>query len=204
MKAMKLERCIMPAARLRLKKMAKEAKGKTLDIGYAEMPNEFLSGDVVGFDIQSIPKPRNYSSIFAGNIDNINKFFKDETFDTILAGEVMEHLERPLDFLRSCNRLLKENGKLVLSTPNPYYPPEIIFNWLMEKKHLYCKDHLFLIPPRWMARILSYTGFKLKKMLSGGILLSTKIVIPCPWQICHQIIYVAIKQKSINEIKVYT
>jgi SAM-dependent methyltransferase len=189
-----LEECKKPSAKLRLRKMAKEAIGRKLDIGFGGLPNLYLSGEVIGFDLQLLPKPSNYSKVIVGDVGNINAVLKQEKFDSILAGEIIEHLENPVKFLRDCYNLLNRSGKLIISTPNPYYPPEIIFNWLMNKKYLYSKNHLFLFPPRWMNRILTYTGFKLEKILSGGIPLSNKILIPSPWFICHQIIYVAKKQ----------
>lgn len=39
-------------------------------------------------------------------------------FDAISAIEVIEHLENPSQFLRECRALLKENGVLLLTTPN--------------------------------------------------------------------------------------
>lgn len=39
-------------------------------------------------------------------------------FDTITCIEVLEHLENPRNTLRQSNRLLKDRGKLLLSTPN--------------------------------------------------------------------------------------
>jgi hypothetical protein len=41
----------------RLRTMAQYASGKVLDIGFADKPNPFLSGDVTGFDFQSVPCP---------------------------------------------------------------------------------------------------------------------------------------------------
>src|SRR3989344_1844461 len=44
--------------------------------------------------------------------------FKDKTFDVIYAGEVIEHLYDPDKFLDECNRVLKDNGFLIITTPN--------------------------------------------------------------------------------------
>lgn len=181
-------------SKLRMQKIAKEAKGRILDIGFAAMPNEYLSGEVVGFDTERVSRPNNYSLTVVGDAKNIREILKEEKFDTVVAGEILEHLENPIKFLQDCYKLLNKNGLLIISTPNPYYPPEIIFNWFMEKKHLYCKNHLFLFPPRWMARILEYTGFNLRKTISGGIPVSQNISIPSPRFICHHMIYVAKKE----------
>lgn len=180
----------------RLKKMANEAKGKILDIGFAELPNPYLKGKVVGFDKKKVVKPPNYSSVIVGDIRDINRAIKNEKFDTIIAGEIIEHLEDPIGFLRDCRMLLEREGRILISTPNPYYPVEFFLNMFMVKKFYYCKNHLFVIPPRWMVRLLEYTGFRLEKIISGGVALSNKIVLPAPHIFCYRIIYVARKVEN--------
>lgn len=44
--------------------------------------------------------------------------FKEEVFDVVCAIELIEHLKRPEAFLSEVRRVLKENGKLVLTCPN--------------------------------------------------------------------------------------
>jgi len=44
--------------------------------------------------------------------------FETGSFDIVYAGEVIEHLFDPDKFLEECNRVLKTNGHLVITTPN--------------------------------------------------------------------------------------
>ena len=44
--------------------------------------------------------------------------FEDSSLDYILLAEVIEHLQNPYEVIGEINRVLKENGKLILSTPN--------------------------------------------------------------------------------------
>lgn len=44
--------------------------------------------------------------------------FKNEKFNTIIAGEIIEHLQRPSEFIKECYRVLKLDGILVITTPN--------------------------------------------------------------------------------------
>jgi ubiquinone/menaquinone biosynthesis C-methylase UbiE len=49
---------------------------------------------------------------------NTGILFKDESFNIVYAGEIIEHIYNPDFFLREINRVNKKNGYLILSTPN--------------------------------------------------------------------------------------
>ena len=44
--------------------------------------------------------------------------FKNESFDIVLALDLIEHLPSPPDFLNEVNRVLRKGGRLILITPN--------------------------------------------------------------------------------------
>ena len=45
-------------------------------------------------------------------------YFKDKEFDLIYSGEVIEHIFNPDNMIREIHRLLKINGRVILTTPN--------------------------------------------------------------------------------------
>lgn len=49
----------------------------------------------------------------------------DDQFDLIIASEVIEHVEHPLEFLLSLKKKLSKNGKMILTLPNGYGPFEV-------------------------------------------------------------------------------
>lgn len=53
---------------------------------------------------------------FKVNLDKPKPLHKK--FDTIIAGEVLEHLESPIKFIKYCKSLLKKGGRLIITTPN--------------------------------------------------------------------------------------
>lgn len=44
--------------------------------------------------------------------------FADSAFDLVITSETIEHVENPRAFLRELRRVLRPNGRLVLTTPN--------------------------------------------------------------------------------------
>lgn len=48
--------------------------------------------------------------------------FEDNSFDTIIMNDAMEHVDEPLATLKECYRVLKGDGKLYVNFP-PYYHP---------------------------------------------------------------------------------
>lgn len=44
-----------------------------------------------------------------------------ETFDVVVAGDVMEHIDNPGGFLDSCRRHLAPGGVVLVTTPNPWF-----------------------------------------------------------------------------------
>jgi SAM-dependent methyltransferase len=181
-------------SRPRMEKMARHSGGHILDIGFADIPNPFLTGSVIGVDLQAVSRPLNYQAVVIGDLRE--PFLASGAFDTIVAGEVIEHLEEPIEFLRNCRRLLRSGGRLVLSTPNPYYPPVILLNWLMIRKFFFASDHQFEIGPRFMVRLLERSGFRSVRVVSGGVVIPlgrrTYLSVPAPRAICYQMIYVAV------------
>jgi len=97
-------------------------KGKILDLGCGE--GEYSkrlkdSGfDVISGDIDSA-RFKYKDEIGFKYCDITNKLpFADNTFDYVLLLEVIEHLRNPYAVISEINRIIKENGFLILSTPN--------------------------------------------------------------------------------------
>lgn len=66
----------------------------------------------INFDETKLENPENYKKQSVENFDFENKF------DVIFAGDLIEHLSNMGLFLDSCKRNLKDDGKLILTTPN--------------------------------------------------------------------------------------
>jgi SAM-dependent methyltransferase len=56
-----------------------------------------------------------------------------ETYETIVAGEIIEHMTDPGRFLRNVARHLVPEGTLVITTPNPFYSGQVWKIWRYRK-----------------------------------------------------------------------
>lgn len=59
-------------------------------------------------------------------VANAETFKLNRKFDVIFAGELIEHLSNPGLFLQQSKKHLRENGYLILTTPNAFYLPRLI------------------------------------------------------------------------------
>ena len=89
----------------------------------------------------------------------------NELFDTIICMELLEHIDSPVDFLKSCYKCLKPGGKLILSTVNrnlksylgAIIAAEHVLKLLPEGTHSYSK----FIKPAELNHMLSESSFEL-------------------------------------------
>ena len=44
--------------------------------------------------------------------------YADASFDAVICIDGIEHIERPFDFIRECQRIIRKDGVLIISTPN--------------------------------------------------------------------------------------
>ncbi len=65
--------------------------------------------------------------------------FDEASFDAVVSFETIEHFEQPFLFLEHIHRLLKKDGKLILSTPNKWGPTKdhkFDYNYDTLQKHV--------------------------------------------------------------------
>lgn len=60
------------------------------------------------------------------HVGDVQDFDLGQKFDTVVAGELLEHVARPGDALKSARRHLKEGGSIIVSTPYTFG----LHNWL--------------------------------------------------------------------------
>lgn len=177
----------------RLKKIAELCRGESiLDIGYAHKPNpHYQARHRVGLDLLRPVLPSGYEEEIVGDALQLGVSLGSRRFDSIVAGELIEHLENPYAFLRSLRGYLADDGKVILSTPNPVSWPVIFFELLQSRKYFYSHDHRYYFTPRWVVRLLEATGYVVEAIVPVGLLAPFGgFILPCPAALSYQVIYV--------------
>lgn len=144
-------------------------KGKVLDIGTAG--GSFLKvAKENGWQVEGIEPNKwlcdwafkNYGIKIKQGIlfDKKNKF-SDNEFDVITLWDVLEHVTDPKKTLQECNRIMKQNGLLVVNYPDIGSP----VSKAMGKRWIFLLSvHLFYFDKKTIKKILNKTGFDVIKI----------------------------------------
>lgn len=112
--------------------------------------------------------------------------FKKESFDCVVASELIEHLIEPEKFLRSSYNALKRGGVLIISTPSGLFYENNLDEIL--KDH-----HLHTFSPKKLKSLLKRAGFKPTAIIGMGFKLRIKL--PRPLGVLPRIFYAIITKK---------
>ncbi len=119
--------------------------------------------EVLGVDIDAegvaILQARGYEVVCA----DVETLALGRQFDTVVAGEIIEHLPNPARALEAIRKHLHPAGQLVLSTCNPFY-----FNQFLKilkygdiQVH---EEHTMWFDPRTLAHLLELTGYEVQRL----------------------------------------
>jgi len=131
-------------------------------------PMARMGADVTGADAdpQAIETAKEHATSQGLSIRYLNKPAEEigETFDIVLALEIIEHVADPAHFVESCAKLLKPGGLIIFSTLNRtpksfalgIVAAEYILRWVPKGTHQWKK----FIRPSELARLVRQTGLK--------------------------------------------
>jgi SAM-dependent methyltransferase len=137
-----------------------------LDVGFSANQNPYIK-NAFGLDIHLPNKILpNYLDAKKCNLNHENIPYNDALFDAVIAGDVIEHVENPSHFLREVNRVLANNGKLIISTPQASDWWTTLHNWFFRSliNDPDPGEHLQNWTMLDMKRLLKKNGFDLDKI----------------------------------------
>jgi 2-polyprenyl-3-methyl-5-hydroxy-6-metoxy-1,4-benzoquinol methylase len=111
-------------------------------------------------DIQSLCQS---SELYFGMFPEISKDFESGIFSNIIALDVFEHIEDGIGFLKECERLLCEGGRLIIQAPIMFEPDVMDEKQFHETEHIwiYSLDHVLTMAGRCGLLLVKYSQWKL-------------------------------------------
>jgi 2-polyprenyl-3-methyl-5-hydroxy-6-metoxy-1,4-benzoquinol methylase len=102
--------------------------------------------------------------VIAGNAQEFNL---DNSFDVVVAADILEHLEDMKGFFASVSRVLSEDGYLIITTPNPWFL-FIIINCIFKGYAYVNSDHVTWFCVSTVRELLSRYGYTIEKFEYGS------------------------------------
>ncbi|MDB9747787.1 class I SAM-dependent methyltransferase [Gammaproteobacteria bacterium] len=105
--------------------------GKVLDLGsgmggFGKAKPENISLYGVDRDLSISANSHGYEDVVNMDIGSTVLPFDDDSFDAILARDILEHLDSPWEVVDDLFRILKVGGRIIVSVPKP--DPKIVWN----------------------------------------------------------------------------
>ena len=97
-----------------------------------------ITNNLWGIDLSSegceILTEMGFDNIIHGDISDLHSYLKNEEFDIVLAGEVIEHLNNPGLFLQNISKIMASGADLLITTVNSPSIKQIIFAVMRKEK----------------------------------------------------------------------
>lgn len=167
-----------------IRSLVGEATNKIIvDLGVGDLP---ISEGIKSKKTITVDADRTNHPTVICDITKQNWPIKKNSADIVIAGEIIEHLDNNLLFLKKCNNILKKGGKIVLSTPNTCSLKnriKMIFGKLPEycaspKRNNDFNNHLTDFNLMELKILLHDAGFRIENIKTNGIISHSKLIFP--------------------------
>lgn len=118
--------------------------------GMLEVAKSVLGIDYLEDEILKL-KLQGYNIVYG---DVTKKLPIESEFDVIVAGDLIEHLTNFDGFLENVYRLLKSDGYLIITTPNPFYSEEFFYT-VLKNDVIVNPEHTCWIDPITLNQLIS-------------------------------------------------
>jgi 2-polyprenyl-3-methyl-5-hydroxy-6-metoxy-1,4-benzoquinol methylase len=104
-----------------------------------------------------------FDHLYEGNAEHLDKLNLDETFDIVLAGDLLEHVSRPGSMLDGIKRFMHSVlGRFVVSTPNAFGLNFQIRRWMgTYTEH---PEHVCFFSPETLQHLLERHGYRVQEI----------------------------------------
>jgi 2-polyprenyl-3-methyl-5-hydroxy-6-metoxy-1,4-benzoquinol methylase len=129
-----------------------------------------VATEIIGVDFEptgvKAMRDAGYDVIEANISRDISEISARGPFDVVIAGELIEHLDAPIDLFFVASKVLTSGGSLVITTPNPYLP--VRGRRGARRETWESVDHVAYYPPTGIAELAERAGLTLMMATTVG------------------------------------
>lgn len=157
--------------------LRKQPPGRLLDVGYSVKGfADYMvraGWDCTGLDLND----RKHPEVKTIQCD-LNEGFpvEDGIYDVVTAGEIIEHMIDESAFLQECRRVLKPNGKLVVTTPNLSFLVNRLLV-LIGRPPMFVHEpyHYHFHTKQTLVQLVESQGFQVERVSASHVLYSRRL-----------------------------
>lgn len=126
-----------------------------------KLSERFPGANVLGLDIDQENVARMRAQGMNVEVGDAQRLTYHEKFDTIILGEIIEHLENPGACLEGCRWALKPGGRIILSTPNIFCVMHMLM-YLKNFDHAFNAEHVAWFCPQTLRTMVERCGLRIE------------------------------------------
>jgi 2-polyprenyl-3-methyl-5-hydroxy-6-metoxy-1,4-benzoquinol methylase len=117
------------------------------------------------------------------SVGDATKFNLGRRFEVIVVGDLIEHLENFEGFIESCQAHLRPAGKLLISSPNPWYWRNVV-KAILRSEVANNPEHTCWLCPRTLRQLVRRHGMDVVEVSFGSRYLRDRVM-PLPKGVKH-------------------
>lgn len=118
---------------------------------------------ILGIDIDRPNVDRMRQLGFSAEVGDAHQLTYESSFDTIILGELIEHLQNPGACLEGCRRALKPGGRIIISTPN-VFSVMLGLMYLKNFDRAFNPEHVVWFCPQTLRALAERSGLAIRKL----------------------------------------
>lgn len=142
-----------------------------------------VTSEIVGMDIYAAGVEYLKEKGFNVIVGDARAFDLARTFDVIVAGDIIEHLDDHAGFIQSCERHMHKDSRLLIATPNPWYWATIA-KAILSPEPVCNPEHTCWLCPRTLRQLVNRHGMDVGEVVYASRYLRDRLL-PLPRGIKH-------------------
>jgi 2-polyprenyl-3-methyl-5-hydroxy-6-metoxy-1,4-benzoquinol methylase len=127
------------------------------------------AAELYGIDIDETSletmRAMGYHHLYHGNVERLDDVHLEQTFDVVVAGDILEHITRPGSMLDGIKRFLRRGGQFLVSTNNAFGLHYQLRRWGGSyREH---PEHVAFFSPETLTHLFERHGYRLEAMFGA-------------------------------------